>query len=96
MIEKHFQEQNVRIHQFTLVGWASKRLKFGVNYKEDYITLSTTDKWPTTVNNIAIKLIKPNLMPDCFALVVRYVPRYIEIELAIEETKDNRLPFQCD
>jgi len=38
-IEKHFKEHNIRIHHFSLVGWANKRLKLGVNNKEDYMTL---------------------------------------------------------
>ncbi len=56
VIEKHFKEQNIHIQHFSLVGWANKRLKLGVNNKEDYMVLVSTDKWPTTVKNIPIIL----------------------------------------
>ena len=87
MIEDHFSQQKVRIDNFTLVGWAGKRLKLGVNNKEDYISLYTTDKWPTKINNITIIVCKPKFIPDSFALVVRYVPQDMEIELVTEEIK---------
>ena len=51
------------------------------------MTLVTTDKWPTTVKNISVKIIKPNYVPDCFALVVRYVPHDVEIKTVKEEIK---------
>ncbi|CAF1384518.1 unnamed protein product [Rotaria sordida] len=85
IVEKHFKELNVNIQQFSLVGWSGKRLKLGVNNKKDYMTLVTTEKWPTTVKSIPVKIIKPNYVPDCFALVVRYVPRDLEIETVKEE-----------
>ena len=87
MIEDHFRQQDLRMGNFTLVGWAGKRLKLGVNNKEDYISLFTTDKWPTTINNIAINICKPKFIPDAFALVVRYVPQDMEIEFVEEEIK---------
>ena len=87
IIEKHFNEHNIIIQQFSLVGWSGKRLKLRVNEKKDYMTLVTTDKWPTTVKNISVKIIKPNYVPDCFALVVRYVPHDVEIKTVKEEIK---------
>jgi hypothetical protein len=87
VIEKHFREHDVVIQQFSLVGWSGKRLKLGVNNKKDYMTLVTTEKWPTTVKNIPVKITKPNYVPDCFALVVRYVPRDLETETVKEEIK---------
>ena len=87
MIEDHFRQQDLRMGNFTLVGWAGKRLKLGVNNKEDYISLFTTDKWPTTINNIAINICKPKFIPDAFALVVRYVPQDMEIDFVEAEIK---------
>ncbi|CAF2000809.1 unnamed protein product [Rotaria magnacalcarata] len=81
IIEKHFKEQKLNIQHFSLVGWSSNRLKLGMNNKDDYMVLLTTNKWPTDVNNIPIKIAKPKYIPDCFALVVRYVPRDLEPEL---------------
>ncbi|CAF5011140.1 unnamed protein product, partial [Rotaria magnacalcarata] len=85
IIEKHFKEQKLNIQHFSLVGWSSNRLKLGVNNKDDYMVLLTTSKWPTDVNNIPIKITKPKYIPDCFALVVRYVPRDLEPELVKQE-----------
>jgi len=81
MIEKHLKEQNVHIQHFSLVGWAKKRLKLGLNNKEDYMALVTIDK------NIPVNIIKPKFIPDCFALVVRYVPRELDSEFVKEEIK---------
>ena len=55
-----------------------KKLKLGVNHKEDYAILVATDKWPTKVNGIDIIVQKPKFSPDSFALVVRYVPRELD------------------
>ncbi|CAF4269905.1 unnamed protein product [Rotaria sp. Silwood2] len=87
VIEKHFKEQKVNIEHFSLVGWSSNRLKLGANNKDDYMVLLATNKWPTHVNNIPIRITKPKYIPDCFALVVRYVPSDMEPELVKEEIK---------
>ena len=87
IIEQHFIDHNVFIQKFSLVGWSGKSLKLGVNNKEDYMTLVTTDSWPTTVKNLSISVIKPKYVPDCFALVVRYVPHELEIETVVDEIK---------
>ena len=55
-----------------------KKLKLGVNNKEDYAILVATDKWPTKVNGIDIVVQKPKFSPDSFALVVRYVSRELD------------------
>ena len=55
-----------------------KKLKLGVNNKEDYAILVATDKWPTKVNGIDIIVQKAKFSPDSFALVVRYVPRELD------------------
>ena len=87
LIEKHFKEHSIRIQHFTLVGWANKRLRLGVNNKEDYMMLVTTDNWPREIKNIPVKIMKPKFIPDCFALVVRYVPRELDLEFVKEEIK---------
>ncbi len=62
MIQKYLEEKNVHIQHFSLVGWANKRLKLGVNNKEDYIALVKTDKWLTSLKNIhMLKLLNRNL-----------------------------------
>ncbi|CAF1211665.1 unnamed protein product [Rotaria sp. Silwood1] len=87
LIEKHFKEHNIRIQHFSLVGWANKRLKLGVNNKEDYMALVTTENWPTAIKSVPIKIVKPKFIPDCLALVVRYVPRELDLEFVKEEIK---------
>ena len=69
-IENHFKQQGSPI-TFSLVGYTSNKLKLGVNNKESYATLMSTDKWPTQVNNVNIRVIKSKFMHNAFALVVR-------------------------
>ena len=78
LILKELQSKGVLINRFTLVGWAGKKLKLGVNNKEDYANLVGSDKWPTKINGIDMVLVKPKYIPDSFALVVRYVPRELK------------------
>lgn len=85
LIENHFKDKKIRIQHFSLVGWMNKRLKLGVSNKEDYLTLVTSDNWPSTIKNIPVKIIKPKFIPDCFALVVRYVPGDFETDFVKEE-----------
>jgi hypothetical protein len=86
-ILKELHSKGVLISRFTLVGWIGKKLKLGVNNKDDYATLMSTDKWPTKINGIDIAVIKPKYNPDSFALVVRYVPRDLEEEFVANEIK---------
>lgn len=85
LILKELQKNGIKINRFTLVGWSGNKLKLGVNNKDDYATLVTTDKWPTMINGINIEVKKPNFTPDSFALVVRYVPRELEEEFVANE-----------
>ena len=87
-IENHFKQQGIPI-TFSLVGHTSNKLKLGVNNKESYATLMSTDKWPTQVNNVNITVIEPKFMPDAFALVVRYVPLQYDDDYVREEIERN-------
>jgi len=51
--------------------------------------LVTTDKWSTIVKNITVRIIKPKYISDCFALVIRYITRDLEMELVEQEIKRN-------
>ena len=66
------------ITRFTLVGWAGKKLKLGVDNKIDYATLVSSEKWPKQSNGIDIEVLKPKYIPDSFVLVGRYVPKDID------------------
>ena len=85
MIFNKLQSNGIAINRFTLVGWTGKKLKLGVNNKEDYAILVATDKWPTIVNGVDIIVQKPKFSPDSFALVVRYVPRGLDESFVVNE-----------
>ncbi|CAF1245372.1 unnamed protein product [Rotaria magnacalcarata] len=78
LILKKLQSKDVLNNKFTLVGWSGKRLKLGVNNREDYVILVGSDRWSTTINGIDIVVAKPKYVPDSFAPLVRYVPRELE------------------
>ncbi|CAF1175912.1 unnamed protein product [Rotaria magnacalcarata] len=72
------ERQQQVINQASKNRWSGKKLKLGVNNKEDYATLVGSDKWSTRINGIDIVVAKPKYVPDSFALVARYVPRELE------------------
>ena len=89
IVFKELQSNGVRINRFTLVGWIGKKLKLGVNNKEDYAALVATDKWPSKINGMDIDVVKPKFVPDSFVLVVRYVPNELDdnfVESEIQHT----------
>ncbi|CAF4805584.1 unnamed protein product [Rotaria sp. Silwood1] len=85
LISKELKINGVEINGFTLVGWAGRKLKLGVNNKVDYATLVATDKWPAKINGIDIEVIKPKYTPDAFVLVIRYVPQELDEEFVANE-----------
>jgi hypothetical protein len=87
-IEEHFKQQGINI-TFTLVSHVGNKLKLGVNNKEDYATLVSTDKWPKEINSIAVTVIKPKFTPDAFALVIRHVPSQYDDAFVKEEIERN-------
>ena len=44
LLSRDVKQQNVRINRFTFVGWAGAKLKLGVNDKEDYFNLISTEE----------------------------------------------------
>ena len=88
LIANHFRQQGISI-TFSLVGHTGNKLKLGVNNKEAYAILVSTDKWPTQINNININIIKPKFTPDSFALVVRYAPLQYSDEFVKDEIECN-------
>ena len=81
----HLRQQNVRINRFAFLGSAGTTLKLGINDKEDYFNLISTEEWPASIMNISITIKKPKFIPDCFALVIRYIPRGMDYEHVKEE-----------
>ncbi|CAF2096868.1 unnamed protein product [Rotaria magnacalcarata] len=84
-IFEYLKQKNVQINRFSFVGWAGVKLKLGVNDKEDYINLVSTEEWPNSIMNIPITIEKPKFIPDCFALVIRYIPHSMNYEFVKEE-----------
>ena len=84
-VVEYLQQKNVQINRFSFVGWAGAKLKLGVNNKEDYDNLISTGEWPTKIMNVSITIEKPKFIPDCFALVIRYIPSRMDYEFVKEE-----------
>ncbi|CAF2735753.1 unnamed protein product, partial [Rotaria sp. Silwood2] len=84
-IVENLKQEGVQMNRFTFVGWAGTKLKLGVNSKEDYIKLVSTDKWPTKIMDVPMIVQKPKFIPDCFAFVIRYVPRGMDHAFVKEE-----------
>ncbi|CAF1265197.1 unnamed protein product [Rotaria magnacalcarata] len=88
ILEDHFKQQGIST-TFSLVEHSGNKLKLGVNNKESYSPLISTDKWPSQINNINITVIKLKFTPGAFALVVRYVPLQYNEECVKEEIERN-------
>ncbi|CAF1475916.1 unnamed protein product, partial [Didymodactylos carnosus] len=88
LIHENLIQNGVRINPFSVAVLTGKyELKLGVNNKEDYSILILTDKWPTHVSNKRITVVKPKFVPECFTLVIRYVPITFNLEQVNEEIK---------
>ncbi|CAF4445896.1 unnamed protein product [Rotaria socialis] len=87
MIQDHFIKNKLSINDFSVASFIGHRLKLGVNNMADYSKLIRTDKWPSTINGKKVSIVKPKFVPECFTLVVRYVPRQVSIGLVTEEIK---------
>ncbi|CAF3687307.1 unnamed protein product [Rotaria socialis] len=87
MIQEHFIKNKISINDFSVASFIGHRLKLGVNNMEDYSKLIRTEKWPSTINGKKVSIVKPKFVPECFTLVVRYVPRQVSIDLVTEEIK---------
>ncbi len=87
-IEEHFKQRGIDI-SFSLVGHVGDKWKLGVNSKEAYATLISTEKWSIRINETNITVIKPKCIPHSFALVARYVPLQYNDEFVKEEIERN-------
>ncbi|CAF1079197.1 unnamed protein product [Rotaria sp. Silwood1] len=87
LIKDHFNKNNIDINGFSVALFVGHRLKIGINNMEDYSKFVRTDKWPTSINGKKIELNKPKFVPECFTLVVRYVPQELSIQNVADEIK---------
>ncbi|CAF4581170.1 unnamed protein product, partial [Rotaria magnacalcarata] len=61
-----------------------RRFKFAVGDIANFLTLFNWT-WPEEIDNKKAEFIKPHTLPDCYALVVRYVPLDINQDIARQE-----------
>lgn len=83
--EMTHQQFNRGINDFSIfIPAGTNRFKFGVTEKSDFLKLWNC-KWPETMNKIKIEIEKPRTLPDCCALVVRYVPAELKVDTVVQE-----------
>ena len=87
LIKDHLNRNNIKINDFSTAFFSGHRLRVGVDNLEDYSQLAETDKWPTTINNVKVELMKPKFVPECFTVVVKDIPQEISIATVVDETK---------
>ncbi|CAF2698630.1 unnamed protein product [Rotaria sp. Silwood2] len=87
LIQEHFIKNKIIINGFSVAVFIGHRLKLGVNNMEDYSKLVLSDKWPTLINGKKNPIIKPKFVPECFTLVLRYIPKSFSTQIVSEEIK---------
>ncbi|CAF3364604.1 unnamed protein product [Rotaria sp. Silwood2] len=87
LIQEHFIKNKIIINGFSVAVFIGHRLKLGVNNMEDYSKLVLSDKWPTLINGKKTSIIKPKFVPECFTLVLRYIPKSFSTQIVTEEIK---------
>jgi hypothetical protein len=85
-IRQTVQEQSSQlIDDFSLfIPAGNNRFKFGVTSKNDFLKLWNC-KWPEKMDQIKVEIERPRSLPDCCALVVRYVPIELANEFVVKE-----------
>ncbi|CAF3812866.1 unnamed protein product [Rotaria sp. Silwood1] len=69
---------------FLFIPVGKNRYKFGVTTKKDFLMLWNCN-WPKDMNDIKIEIERPHALPDCCALVLRYVPAELSNEFVFKE-----------
>ncbi|CAF1287442.1 unnamed protein product [Rotaria sordida] len=87
LIQEHFIKNKIIITGFSVAVFLGHRLKLGVDNMEDYSRLILSDTWPTSINGKKVSIIKPKFVPDCFTLVIRYIPKAVSIQFVSDEIK---------
>ncbi|CAF4526111.1 unnamed protein product [Rotaria socialis] len=85
MLKKLFADNQIPIKELSMcVQAGERRFKFPVGDKANFLTLFNWI-WPEEIDNKKTEFIKPHTLPDCYALVVRYVPLDINQDIARQE-----------
>jgi hypothetical protein len=85
MLKKLFVDSNIPVKELsTCVPAGEHRFKFAVQGKSEFLQLYNWN-WPEQVDQKRIEITKPRSLPDCLALVVRYIPKDVSIVNAQRE-----------
>ncbi|CAF3790867.1 unnamed protein product [Rotaria sordida] len=85
MLKKLFTNNQLPIKDLSMcVQAGARRFKFAVSDKADFLTLFNWT-WPLEIEDKKFEVIKSRSLPDCLALVVRYVPSDIKQETARQQ-----------
>jgi hypothetical protein len=79
------QQSSASIGEFSLFAPAgNNRYKVGVTSKNDFLMLWNC-KWPEGLDKIKVEIQRPRALPDCCALVIRYVAAELSSEFVYTE-----------
>lgn len=85
MLKKAFANNQVPTKKLSMCVQAGEgRYKFAVKDKVDFLTLLKW-QWPKEIENWTVEVIKPHSIPNCYAFVVRYIPRDVNHEIARQQ-----------
>ncbi|CAF1387235.1 unnamed protein product [Rotaria magnacalcarata] len=85
MLKKLFADNQIPIKELSMcVQTGERRFKFAVGEKADFLTLFNWI-WPEEIDDKKAEIIKLHTLPDCFVLVVRYVPLDINQDTARQQ-----------
>lgn len=85
MLKKVFAEHKAPVKELSMCMQAGeRRFKFAVGDKEAFLYLFNLE-WPGVLEGMPVSITKPRSLPDCYALVVRYIPRDVNEETAKRE-----------
>jgi hypothetical protein len=85
MLKKMLTDNQIAIKELSMCTQAgAHRFKFAVNDKADFLNMHNFI-WPNEIEGIKVVVDKPRSLPDCFSLVVRYIPVEINVEQARSE-----------
>ena len=75
MLKKLFVNNNIPVKELSMCVPAGKlRFKFAVQGKAEFLQLYNW-KWPDHIEQKKVVITKPRTLPECLALVVRYIPQ---------------------
>ncbi|CAF1425825.1 unnamed protein product [Didymodactylos carnosus] len=86
-IQSDLWKAGVKFSGLSLIHPVGKRFKLYVNSREDYYNLLLAEKWPKSVCDKNILIIKPDFTPSQFSLVLHNVPPPISKEVVEQDVK---------